>query len=92
MTMIDQKGKDDGDGASTTRASIRLTAREKWRNWRKPICLSVGLLLFFLLYFCLPFPAAEVGQNALVGSEATVQWARTAEEGLRPEVMWKIRV
>jgi sodium-dependent dicarboxylate transporter 2/3/5 len=53
----DPKRKDQHDRAAAP-AGIRLVGEARWVNWKKHICMAIGVILFCLVYFYPPFSDA----------------------------------
>jgi sodium-dependent dicarboxylate transporter 2/3/5 len=56
--MDDQQPKGDPGGASPEAASVRLAGKARWVDWKRVICMSIGLALFGAMYFCPPLSNA----------------------------------
>jgi len=69
--MNDQKPKDDHDSTSAVPASIHLVGKAGWLDWKKQICMLVGVALFCIVYFCPPLSDAvdPQGKNFILTHE-----------------------
>ncbi len=56
--MINGKKRTDDHNSASTPSSVHLAERARWRNWRKPAWMLVGVALFCVVYFAPPFSAA----------------------------------
>ena len=56
--MNDRKREDRRDRRNAAPSRIRLMRKPGWVDWKKHTWMSVGIVLFCMVYFCPPFPDA----------------------------------
>ncbi len=58
MTTDDQIGTDGVDSASPPPSDIRMGRKARWVDWKRLLCMTLGVALFCIVYFAPPFSDA----------------------------------